>query len=104
MAAFRVYCLGGLLLLAAAVVFIDRPESEDAALAGLLALALGLLQIYVALLPGAKVGAAVAYLAGVGALLFGGKMGVLAGRVLILLVLLVQGIGVVRFPGKAKTG
>lgn len=58
MTAMKVYFLGGLLLLAVAVVRMD----DRAAFAGLLALALGLLQVYVALPLRVKVTLAAAYL------------------------------------------
>ncbi|MFQ5817336.1 MAG: hypothetical protein ACE5H2_05180 [Terriglobia bacterium] len=99
----KIYFIAGLLLTAVAVLWREQPVSELAAPAGLLALVLGLMQVYVTLPLRMKVALALAYGAGVAGLIVGGPVGKLTGSILVLLVLVVHGVGVVRFPGKAKS-
>ena len=102
MGVLKLYLLSGLLLAAVAVVWIDRPVSEVAVPAGILAIALGLMQVYVTLVNPAKLALAMAYLAGIGGLILGGRVGELAGTILVLLSLAGNAVGVLRFPGKSR--
>jgi hypothetical protein len=102
MVLIKVYFLGGLILLGAAIVLAEKDQSGLLAYGGVLALALGMLQVYVALPVGLKVALSLCYFAGMVALIVGGNLGLTPGRVLTLLALGVHAVGVMRFPGRAK--
>jgi hypothetical protein len=103
MGVLKLYLLSGLLLVGVGVVWIDRPVSEIAVPAGILAIALGLMQVYVTLVNPAKLALATAYLAGIGGLILGGRVGELGGSILVVLSLAGNALGVLRFPGKSRT-
>jgi hypothetical protein len=103
MGALKVYLLSGLLLIGVALAWVDHRVSEIAVPAGILAIALGLMQVYVTLVNPAKLALATAYLAGIGGLILGGRVGELGGTVLVLLSLAGNAVGVLRFPGKPRT-
>ena len=99
----KIYFLGGLLLVGAGVFLAEREQSGLLVMGGVLALALGLLQVYVALPVRLKVGLSLCYFAGMVALIVGGNLGLTTGRVLTLLALGVHAVGVIRFPGRGKS-
>ena len=96
----KTYLLAGLLLMGAAVVLANESNADILAFTGLLALALGLMQVYVALPGWVKTAAVVSYLAGVAGFARGGKRWETAGGVLVLLALAAQAVGVLRFSKK----
>ncbi len=98
----KVYLIAGLAFMAAAAVLSREIEADPLAFAGLLALSFGLMQNYVRLPGRLKLPAALVYVAGAICFVVGSEVWEIIGIVLVLLVLVVHGVGVVRYSEKGE--